>query len=170
LAAALDRVPAVRGRPHRHLALRWIGAGGRSSLAHRARAFEWFVQLAFHVFFIVKNDNHFCTVMHWLHPLLISNRNSKYTCHFCTQAADSLSRGMQTAANFIVAIPMEEYERAGIKGYILSMVFQAAPRSLLRPVLGAAQAVSKAALGLRNELSPGLKKESDEKYKDDRRL
>lgn len=91
------------------------------------------------------------------------------TC-FCKQAAESLSRGLQGAANFIVAIPMEEYERAGIKGYILSMVFQAAPRSLLRPVLGAAQAVSKAALGLRNELSPGLKKESDEKYKDDRRL
>jgi autophagy-related protein 2 len=83
-------------------------------------------------------------------------------------ALDSLSQGMQTAASCIVAIPSDEYRRAGVSGFLKSVVFQAAPRCVIRPLVGTSQAVSRAALGLRNQLQPQKHQESEEKYKSTR--
>lgn len=79
-------------------------------------------------------------------------------------AFDSLTHGMQSAAQCVVAIPMEEYSRAGITGFIRSVI-SAAPRLVLRPLVGTSQAISRAALGVRNEILPQRQRESDDKYK-----
>ena len=44
-------------------------------------------------------------------------------------------------------------------------VVRAVPIAVLKPMIGASEAVSKTLLGLRNTLDPNIRRDSDEKYK-----
>jgi len=79
-------------------------------------------------------------------------------------AYKSLSRNINSAAQTILAVPMEVYERAGNEGPVRAVV-RAVPIAVLRPMIGASEAVSKTLLGLQNTLNPDLQRENDEKYK-----
>ncbi|KDQ16218.1 hypothetical protein BOTBODRAFT_173128 [Botryobasidium botryosum FD-172 SS1] len=83
-------------------------------------------------------------------------------------AYKSLSRNINSAAQTILAVPMEVYERAGNEGPVRAVV-RAVPIAVLKPMIGASEAVSKTMLGLRNTLDPDLQRENDEKYKRFRR-
>jgi autophagy-related protein 2 len=61
-------------------------------------------------------------------------------------AYESLSRGLQTAAHRMVVVPREEYERGGASKAMVSVV-TAVPGVILRPMIGATEAISKAVLG-----------------------
>lgn len=80
------------------------------------------------------------------------------------QAYDSIARGLNYAGNTIVAVPLAEYKRAGIAGYVKSVV-RAVPIAILRPAIGATEAITKASLGIRNTIDPNSLKSSRIKYK-----
>jgi autophagy-related protein 2 len=65
------------------------------------------------------------------------------------------------AAHTIVAIPYEEREERG--GYARTVV-RALPVAVLRPVVGATEAVSFALLGFRNTLQPSKRKEEEARW------
>ena len=96
----------------------------------------------------------------------------------------SLSRNINSAAQTILAVPMEVYERSGddvsdtFQRYIsfdvnmiwssqapLKAVVRAVPIAVLKPMIGASEAVSKTLLGMRNSLDPKGRRELVDKYK-----
>ncbi|KAL7422146.1 autophagy-related protein 2 [Cryptotrichosporon argae] len=81
-----------------------------------------------------------------------------------TAAYESLSRNISGAAQTILAIPMEVYERSGDDGPLRAVV-RAVPIAVLKPMIGASEAVSKTLLGMRNSLDPQIRRELEDKYK-----
>lgn len=81
------------------------------------------------------------------------------------QAYDSLSRELHVAAKTIVAVPLVEYKKTGSQGYVRSVI-RAVPVAVLRPMIGATEAVSKALIGVRNAVDPELKEDIENKFKD----
>ncbi|CCI41023.1 unnamed protein product [Albugo candida] len=81
------------------------------------------------------------------------------------QAYDSLARELHIAAKTIVAIPLVEYKKTGSHGYVRSVI-RAVPVALLRPMIGATEAMSKALIGVRNAVDPEMKEDIDNKFKD----
>ncbi|GAA5939067.1 hypothetical protein JCM3775_002664 [Rhodotorula graminis] len=80
-------------------------------------------------------------------------------------AYKSLGENFKEAAQTILAVPMEVYERSGTEGPVRSVV-RAVPVAVLKPMIGASGAVSKALLGLRNSLDPDAQTgELEDKYK-----
>ncbi|KAE9409647.1 hypothetical protein BT96DRAFT_953466 [Gymnopus androsaceus JB14] len=79
-------------------------------------------------------------------------------------AYKSLQRNFNSAAQTILAVPMEVYERSGNEGPVRSVI-RAVPIAVLKPMIGASEAVSKTLLGLHNTLDPNLRHENDAKYK-----
>ncbi|KAG6898364.1 hypothetical protein C0992_009039 [Termitomyces sp. T32_za158] len=79
-------------------------------------------------------------------------------------AYKSLRRNFQSAAQTILAVPMEVYERSGSEGPVRSVI-RAVPIAVLKPMIGASEAVSKTLLGLRNSLDPDIRHENEAKYK-----
>jgi len=79
-------------------------------------------------------------------------------------AYKSLQRNLSSAAQTILAVPMEVYERAGNEGPIRSVI-RAVPIAVLKPMIGASEAVSKTLLGLHNTLDPNVRHENEAKYK-----
>ncbi|GAA5978593.1 hypothetical protein JCM5350_003152 [Sporobolomyces pararoseus] len=80
-------------------------------------------------------------------------------------AYKSLGENFKEAAQTILAVPMEVYERSGNEGPVRAVV-RAVPIAVLRPMIGASGAVSKALLGLRNSLDPDQQQgELEDKYK-----
>ncbi|KAJ4487878.1 hypothetical protein J3R30DRAFT_861953 [Lentinula aciculospora] len=79
-------------------------------------------------------------------------------------AYKSLQRNLNSAAQTILAVPMEVYERSGNEGPVRSVI-RAVPIAVLKPMIGASEAVSKTLLGLHNTLDPNLRYENDAKYK-----
>ncbi|GAA5897992.1 Atg2p [Sporobolomyces salmoneus] len=80
-------------------------------------------------------------------------------------AYKSLGENFKEAAQTILAVPMEVYERSGNEGPVRAVV-RAVPIAVLRPMIGASGAVSKALLGLRNTLDPDQQEgELEDKYK-----
>jgi autophagy-related protein 2 len=94
----------------------------------------------------------------------------------------SLKRNVNSAAQTILAVPMEVYEssnEASSCSYsdhcqrVVDILFQgpvravirAVPIAVLRPMIGASEAVSKTLLGLHNTLDPGSRHETETKYK-----
>ena len=75
-------------------------------------------------------------------------------------ARDALSRGVHTAVHTIVAIPIEEYKRSGPAGGMKSVI-RALPIAVLRPVIGATEAVSHTLIGVRNTIAPAMRDEED---------
>jgi autophagy-related protein 2 len=95
-------------------------------------------------------------------------------------AYKSLSRNLNSAAQTILAVPMEVYERSGnevshilrgkyrhhnlFQGPVRSVI-RAVPIAILKPMIGATEAVSKTLLGLHNTLDPEVRLENEAKYK-----
>ncbi|GAA6043292.1 hypothetical protein JCM8097_003040 [Rhodosporidiobolus ruineniae] len=80
-------------------------------------------------------------------------------------AYKSLGENVKEAAQTILAVPMEVYERSGNEGPVRAVV-RAVPIAVLKPMIGASGAVSKALLGLRNTLDPEAQQgEMNDKYK-----
>lgn len=79
-------------------------------------------------------------------------------------AYKSLSKNVNAAAQTILAVPMEVYERSGDDGP-LKAVIRAVPIAVLKPMIGTTEAVSKTLLGMRNSLDPSARRELDDKYK-----
>lgn len=78
-------------------------------------------------------------------------------------AADSISREVGNVLETIVAIPIKQYQRTGPGGYVKAVI-RALPIAILRPVGGAAEAVSYTLLGLRNGLDPAQMKEEEDQF------
>ncbi|TRM57600.1 hypothetical protein BD626DRAFT_514419 [Schizophyllum amplum] len=78
-------------------------------------------------------------------------------------AYKSLSRNLNSAAQTILAVPMEMYERSS-EG-VVRPVIRRSPDSGLKPMIGASEAVSKTLLGLHNTLDPGVRADNEAKYK-----
>ncbi|KAI0362114.1 hypothetical protein OH77DRAFT_20625 [Trametes cingulata] len=79
-------------------------------------------------------------------------------------AYKSLKRNLNSAAQTILAVPMEVYERSGNEGPVRAVV-RAVPIAVLKPMIGASEAVSKTLLGLQNTLDPNIRQENEAKYK-----
>ncbi|KAG6814394.1 hypothetical protein H0H92_010980 [Tricholoma furcatifolium] len=76
----------------------------------------------------------------------------------------SLRRNLNLAAQTILAVPMEVYERSGNEGPVRSVI-RAVPIAVLKPMIGASEAVSQTLLGLHNTLDPDIRHENEAKYK-----
>ncbi|KAF8163360.1 hypothetical protein B0H34DRAFT_764867 [Crassisporium funariophilum] len=79
-------------------------------------------------------------------------------------AYKSLRRNLSSAAQTILAVPMEVYERSGNEGPVRSVI-RAVPIAVLKPMIGASEAVSKTLLGLHNTLDPNIRHDNEAKYK-----
>ncbi|WVW83423.1 hypothetical protein I302_105443 [Kwoniella bestiolae CBS 10118] len=79
-------------------------------------------------------------------------------------AYKSLSKNVNAAAQTILAVPMEVYERSGDDGPLRAVV-RAVPIAVLKPMIGTTEAVSKTLLGMRNSLDPSARTELGDKYK-----
>ncbi|KAL1747537.1 hypothetical protein HDZ31DRAFT_31736 [Schizophyllum fasciatum] len=79
-------------------------------------------------------------------------------------AYQSLSRNLHSAAQTILAVPMEMYERSGSEGAVRPVI-RAVPIAVLKPMIGASEAVSKTLLGLHNTLDPEVRMDNEAKYK-----
>ncbi|GAA5935848.1 Atg2p [Sporobolomyces koalae] len=101
--------------------------------------------------------------------------NNKARSRYAEQPADlrqgvasaykSLGENFKEAAQTVLAVPMEVYERSANEGPVRAVV-RAVPIAVLRPMIGASGAVSKALLGLRNTLDPDQQQgELEDKYK-----
>lgn len=75
-------------------------------------------------------------------------------------AWDSLSRGIQEANYKIVIVPYREYHRSGAYGAAYSVV-KGIPVAIGAPTSGAAEALSYALLGARNQIRPDIRKEDE---------
>lgn len=79
-------------------------------------------------------------------------------------AYKSLSRNINAAAQTILAVPMEVYEQSGSGGPVRAVV-RAVPIAVIKPMIGASEAVRETLLGLRNTLDPNILQENEDKYK-----
>ncbi|KAK4049710.1 autophagy- protein 2 [Microbotryomycetes sp. JL201] len=79
-------------------------------------------------------------------------------------AYQSLGSNLRSAAQTILAVPMEVYERSGTEGPVRAVV-RAVPIAVLKPMIGATEAVSKTLFGLRNSLDEDAGADSSDKYK-----
>ena len=75
-------------------------------------------------------------------------------------ALESIARGFQEANYKVVIIPYREYQRSGTTGALKS-VLKGIPVALAAPTSGAAEALSFALLGARNQLRPDIRKEEE---------
>jgi len=79
-------------------------------------------------------------------------------------AYKSLQQNFRSAAQTILAVPMEVYENSG-QGGAMKAVVRAVPIAVLKPMIGASEAVSKTLMGLHNTLDPSIQLDNDAKYK-----
>ena len=75
-------------------------------------------------------------------------------------ALESLSRGLQEANYTIVIVPYREYHRSGPTGAAYSVI-RGIPVAIAAPTSGAAEALSYALLGARNQIRPDMRKEDE---------
>ncbi|KAJ3374657.1 autophagy- protein 2 [Allomyces arbusculus] len=78
-------------------------------------------------------------------------------------ALRSLSRNVSEAVQ-VIAMPIETMERDGATG-TMRAVIRAVPVAVLKPMLGATDAMSKALMGIRNSVDPAKELELQDKYK-----
>ncbi|CAG8513464.1 3493_t:CDS:10, partial [Scutellospora calospora] len=76
-------------------------------------------------------------------------------------AYKSLKQNIGTAAHTIFAVPMEVYEKTGTQGTVKAVI-RAVPVAVLKPMIGASEAVSKGLLGLRNTIDPNKKLQNED--------
>lgn len=84
-------------------------------------------------------------------------------------AYSSLTGGLQSAAQTIIAVPIQVYEKKG-PGGAAKAVLRATPVAVLRSMIGASEAVGRALMGVEGSLDPNKGEEIKQKYKtvDDR--
>lgn len=75
-------------------------------------------------------------------------------------AVESVSRGLHAANYKIVIVPYREYQQSGAKG-AAQCVLKGIPVAIAAPASGAAQALSFALLGVRNQVRPDIRKEEE---------
>lgn len=75
----------------------------------------------------------------------------------------SLSANFSSAAHTLFHLPAKAYQSRGAQGAVQTAL-KSIPSAVLRPVIGATQAVSQTLFGIRNSLNPGIKQEQEEKY------
>eukprot|EP00736_Rhodelphis_marinus_P001815 Rmarinus@m.17237 len=80
------------------------------------------------------------------------------------QAYSSLTKGLAEAHRNLVYVPLSAYEKAGSPGTIKAAI-RAVPVAVLQPFIGAAEAMSKALLGIRNTMDPHSYRDDHSKYK-----
>ncbi|KAJ3053878.1 autophagy- protein 2, partial [Rhizophlyctis rosea] len=79
-------------------------------------------------------------------------------------AYGSLRRNVGTAAKTILAVPMEVYEKTGTQGTVRAVI-RAMPVAVLKPMIGATEAVSKTLMGIQNTIDPNKRLQMEDKYK-----
>ncbi|KAJ3141135.1 autophagy- protein 2 [Geranomyces variabilis] len=76
----------------------------------------------------------------------------------------SLSRNIATAARTVLAVPTDAYENNDGQGAVRA-VMRAVPVAVLRPMIGATEAVSKTLMGIQNTMDPTRRDQMEDKYK-----
>jgi autophagy-related protein 2 len=64
----------------------------------------------------------------------------------------------------IIAVPIKVYEKSGPQGAVKAVI-RAVPVAVLKPVIGATEAVSKTLMGIENSLDPSRGIQIKRKYK-----
>ncbi|CAG8437791.1 15278_t:CDS:10 [Acaulospora morrowiae] len=77
-------------------------------------------------------------------------------------AYKSLRQNFGTAAHTIFAVPMKVYEKTGTQGSVKAVI-RAVPVAVLKPMIGASEAVSKGLMGLRNTIDPNKKLQMEDR-------
>ena len=77
-----------------------------------------------------------------------------------SHAVESMSRGFQAANYKIVIVPYREFHRSGAQGAARS-VLRGIPVAIAAPASGAAEALSFALLGARNQMRPDIRREEE---------
>merc|ERR1739848_41681 len=85
------------------------------------------------------------------------------------KAAVALKRGV-TAATTIVAVPIAEYNRTGDAGEAAVSVVRAVPVAVLRPMIGAAEAMTSLLYGIRNTMDEDRAHDERLKWKSNREM
>lgn len=80
------------------------------------------------------------------------------------RGADSFTREVKRAAFVLVALPYDELQRTGPTAAVKS-VLRGVPIAVIRPLIGATQAVSSTLIGIRNSVDPDARAEDAQKYK-----
>lgn len=78
-------------------------------------------------------------------------------------AFQSLSSNINTAVRTIIAIPMEVQESNGEGGF--RSVIRAIPVAVLRPLIGASEAVRSTLIGMQNSIDPARLVQMSDKYR-----
>ena len=79
-------------------------------------------------------------------------------------AYSAFSQNVRSAAQIIFAVPIQHYEQTGPQGSIRSVI-RAVPVAVLRPMIGASEAISRALLGFRSSMDPSYRADAERKYK-----
>ncbi|GBG29692.1 Autophagy-related protein 2 [Hondaea fermentalgiana] len=80
------------------------------------------------------------------------------------RGADSFTREVKRAAFVLVALPYDELQRTGPTAAVKS-VLRGVPIAVIRPLIGATQAMSSTLMGIRNSVDPDARAEEAQKYK-----
>jgi autophagy-related protein 2 len=75
-------------------------------------------------------------------------------------ALESLNRGIQAANHRIIIVPYREFHRNGATGAVRSVI-RGIPVALAAPASGAAEALSFALIGVRNQVRPDIRREEE---------
>jgi autophagy-related protein 2 len=79
------------------------------------------------------------------------------------RAVDSVSREVSQAVETVVCVPIRQYSQRGPSGVVTSAI-RALPVAVLRPMAGAAEALSYTLLGLRNDLDPQSRRDEEDLF------
>lgn len=80
-------------------------------------------------------------------------------------AAEELNMAMVLVSRNIIAMPLQQYRRSGSNARTAITVIRAVPTSILRPIAGAAKAVTEVLSGVQSSLEGQQAAELDAKYK-----
>jgi autophagy-related protein 2 len=79
-------------------------------------------------------------------------------------AYNSLSSSLADGLHTIIAVPVQVYERNGPEG-ALKAAIRAVPVAILKPAIGASEAISRTLMGVESALDPGRGIDIKRKYK-----
>ncbi|KAK9721882.1 autophagy- protein 2 [Basidiobolus ranarum] len=79
-------------------------------------------------------------------------------------AYKSLSKNIGNATHSLITVPIQTYDRSGAQSSIRALV-RGTPSAVLKPMIGATEALSKVLLGARNTIDPSKRLQMEDKYK-----
>ncbi|CEM29359.1 unnamed protein product [Vitrella brassicaformis CCMP3155] len=80
-------------------------------------------------------------------------------------AWQNIARGVRSAADVAVTVPLLELHRSGPSVEAMEGLVRGIPLCILRPVIGATEAIASTLQGVRNELDPRIRRDRMRKYK-----